>query len=218
MKLSKIHLLLPLSLALGLALVRCGGGTSKPPVVTPEPTDSGTPGVDAGEDAGEDAGVVPDAGEPDGGEPDAGEPDGGHEHDAGEPDAGEPDAGEVDAGEPDAGEPDAGDVDAGEPDAGIEIDAGVELPAIVYTTAGVVPNALTVDGGQAISIFNNDLVPHRFSSNPHPVHDDCPEINAAALNPGESATVTVGPGPKTCGFHDHFDPFNSALQGTLTVQ
>ena len=78
-------------------------------------------------------------------------------------------------------------------------------------------HTLTVGFGGKVTITNNDGKPHEFSSNPHPVHTDCPELNAPVLTTGQSFTATMASRAETCGFHDHLDPTNAAFQGTILV-
>jgi hypothetical protein len=58
-----------------------------------------------------------------------------------------------------------------------------------------------------------------MTSDPHPDHTDCPEINQVGLlSPGQSREtgnlVTV----RTCGFHDHDNPSAQSLTGQIIVQ
>jgi hypothetical protein len=66
---------------------------------------------------------------------------------------------------------------------------------------------------------NNDNHTHEMDSDPHPVHTDCPAINlVGALAAGTSrATGAMSPA-RSCGFHDHQDPSNTSVQGTIVVQ
>jgi hypothetical protein len=60
---------------------------------------------------------------------------------------------------------------------------------------------------------------HNDRRHPHPTHGDCPEIDQVAfLSPGQSKQTGNLNTARTCGFHDHTDAFNTALQGTITVQ
>ena len=94
---------------------------------------------------------------------------------------------------------------------------GASAGAIMMTASGVSPKTLTVGYGAKVTITNNDSAPHEFSSNPHPVHTDCPEINAPVLTMGQSFTATMAGRAETCGFHDHLNPTNAVFQGTILV-
>lgn len=94
---------------------------------------------------------------------------------------------------------------------------GASTATIALTSSGVSVHLLTVAPGAAVAFMNNDSAPHEIASDPHPVHTQCPELNGPVLQPGASFTATMANMPETCGFHDHLNPTNTALQGTITV-
>ena len=60
---------------------------------------------------------------------------------------------------------------------------------------------------------------HWMASDPHPTHEDCPELNTVGvLQPGERRTSGNLVTTRTCGFHDHDNPGTRSLQGTVTIQ
>jgi plastocyanin len=83
----------------------------------------------------------------------------------------------------------------------------------------VCPTSLTVPRGTRVTFINNDSRAHEMNSDPHPEHTDCPELNAVGhLEPGqqrESGNLNVA---RRCGFHDHINDQNRALQGSITIQ
>jgi plastocyanin len=91
---------------------------------------------------------------------------------------------------------------------------------ITISASGVVgPKELTVPPGTRVLFVNSHSGRHDMSSDPHPDHLDCPEINqVGVLNPNQSREtgnlVTV----RTCGFHDHDDPDNANLRGRIIVR
>jgi plastocyanin len=90
---------------------------------------------------------------------------------------------------------------------------------ITITAAGVSPTAIQIDAGSRVLFINNDSRSHNMTSDPHPEHDECPEINQVGfLSPGQSREtgnlVTV----RTCGFHDHDDPNTKSLQGSIVIK
>lgn len=103
------------------------------------------------------------------------------------------------------------------PTAPITGGTSASVGTITMTSAGVAPKTMTVGYGAKVTIMNNDSAPHEFASDPHPVHTDCPEINAPVLQSGMSFTATMASKVETCGFHDHLNPTNAAFQGTITV-
>jgi len=92
-------------------------------------------------------------------------------------------------------------------------------PTITITASGVTPKTLEVPLGSRVRFVNNDSRAHNMSSDPHPDHTDCPEINQAGfLQPGQSRDTGNLVQARTCGFHDHDNPNNTALRGTITIR
>lgn len=91
---------------------------------------------------------------------------------------------------------------------------------ITISNAGIVtPKELTVPPGTRVLFTNSDSRRHDMTSDPHPEHHDCVELNQVGLlNPGQAREsgnlVTV----RSCGFHDHDDPGNIGLQGRIVVR
>ena len=85
------------------------------------------------------------------------------------------------------------------------------------TSSGVSNHALTVAAGAQVKFVNNDSSPHQMTSDPHPTHGDCPELNGPTLQPGESFTATMTGSRSSCGFHDHLNPENAGFKGTITI-
>jgi plastocyanin len=85
--------------------------------------------------------------------------------------------------------------------------------------AGVVsPKQVEINVGQRVAFVNNDTSAHEIASNPHPVHTDCPPINdVGGLAPGTARLTGAFTVPRTCGFHDHGQPDNTSLQGTIII-
>jgi plastocyanin len=79
------------------------------------------------------------------------------------------------------------------------------------------PN-VTVAVGSRVTFTNNDSRVHDMNSDPHPEHTQCREINVGSLAPGQSRTSENLTTARRCGFHDHLQPDNPALLGSITVQ
>ena len=84
-------------------------------------------------------------------------------------------------------------------------------PSNPYTftlsSSGVSPKELTVPIGTRVAFVNHDARQHDMTSDPHPDHTDCPEINSVGvLNQNDSRETGNLVTPKTCGFHDHENP------------
>jgi len=83
----------------------------------------------------------------------------------------------------------------------------------------VSPSSLTVTAGSRVTFVNNHNRPHDMSSDPHPEHTDCPEINQVGfLQAGQTRTTGNLNTVRRCGFHDHNEPSNAALTGAIVVQ
>lgn len=92
-------------------------------------------------------------------------------------------------------------------------------PTIVITSAGVSPKTIQIAIGNRVLFINNDARSHNMYSDPHPEHTDCPEINQVGfLSPGERRETGNFVTPRSCGFHDHDNPDNNSLKGTITIQ
>jgi plastocyanin len=83
----------------------------------------------------------------------------------------------------------------------------------------VCPQAMTVTRGSQVTMINSDSRVHEMDSDPHPEHNDCPELNQIGfLNPGQSRLSGNLNIARKCGFHDHGNPDNTGLRGTITIQ
>jgi plastocyanin len=93
-------------------------------------------------------------------------------------------------------------------------------PTITISSSGAVtPKELTVSPGTRVLFTNNDSRRHDMTSDPHPEHSDCDEINQVGpLNAGQSRETGNLVAVRTCGFHDHDDPNNTNLQGRIVVR
>ena len=90
---------------------------------------------------------------------------------------------------------------------------------ITITASGVSPQSITVSPGSRVTFVNNDSRTHEMNSDPHPVHSDCPEINAVSfLAVGQSKQTDPLNTVRTCGYHDHNQPTTTSLQGTIRIQ
>jgi len=70
-----------------------------------------------------------------------------------------------------------------------------------------------------VRFVNNDFVAHEMTSDPHPTHTQCAEINSAGMVlAGQSRETAVFSAIKTCGFHDHIDSDNPKWSGTILVR
>ncbi len=100
---------------------------------------------------------------------------------------------------------------------------GGTLPTSATITIGAdgvaSPLTVTIARGGRITFTNNHSRSHDMSSDPHPEHTDCSELNQVGfLTPGQSRTSGNLNTARTCGFHDHNEPSNNSLKGRITIQ
>ena len=97
--------------------------------------------------------------------------------------------------------------------------SGVSTATLTIAAGGAIsPQAVTINRGDRVTFVNNDTEPHTMSSNPHPVHTDCPALNVGTLGPGQQRDSGTLNTARVCGFHDHDHPDTVGLQGTVTIQ
>lgn len=95
----------------------------------------------------------------------------------------------------------------------------VETNTITITSAGATPKNVQVALGQRVRFVNNDNRPHNMTSDPHPDHNDCPDLNQVGfLSPGQSRETGNLVEARTCGFHDHDEPNNNSLKGSIVIR
>ena len=90
---------------------------------------------------------------------------------------------------------------------------------IVILNNAACVQSLTVARGTRVTFMTSDSRAHEMTSDPHPDHTDCPELNQVGrLEPGqqrESGNLNIA---RRCGFHDHINENNAALKGSITIQ
>jgi plastocyanin len=95
----------------------------------------------------------------------------------------------------------------------------VSSNTITITSAGVSPKNVQVSVGSRVLFMNNDTRSHNMTSDPHPSHDDCLELNQVGfLSPGQSRETGNLVTARTCGFHDHDDFSQQNLQGSIVIR
>ena len=96
---------------------------------------------------------------------------------------------------------------------------GTSGATITIANGRVTPNEVTINAGQSVTFTNNDGRVRNISSDPHPVHTDCPAINAVGnMNNGQTKLTNALTTARTCGFHDHDDPDNSNMKGRILIR
>lgn len=101
-------------------------------------------------------------------------------------------------------------------------DTGTPGPSgatITIQNNAVSPTSVSITVGQSVTFVNSDSRTHDMASDPHPTHTDCPAINAVgAIGTGQTKLTNALSRAATCGFHDHTDPTNANLHGSITVR
>jgi len=105
------------------------------------------------------------------------------------------------------------------PSTGATCTASSTSTTITISNNTVCPQNITVPRGSQVTFVNNDSITHEMFSDPHPEHDDCPEINAVGnIVPGQSRQTSNLVVARKCGFHDHILFQVKSLQGSITIQ
>ena len=96
----------------------------------------------------------------------------------------------------------------------------VTTTTITISGSVVSPKNIIVARGSQVTFINNDTQSHNMTSDPHPDHTDCPEINQVGfLSAGQQRqTGNMVTNRSVCGFHDHDLPNVAGLQGSITIQ
>ena len=90
---------------------------------------------------------------------------------------------------------------------------------ITITAQGAPPRNIQITAGSRVTFVNNDTRAHNMTSDPHPEHTTCPELNQVGLlTPGQTRESGNLNTVRTCGFHDHDNPGTTSLTGTITIR
>jgi hypothetical protein len=90
---------------------------------------------------------------------------------------------------------------------------------LVVMNNAICPQSITVTRGTQLTIINQDSRSHDMTSDPHPSHTDCPELNQIGfLNTNQTRQSGNLNTARTCGMHDHSDPDRASLKATITIQ
>src|SRR5512134_1762916 len=105
------------------------------------------------------------------------------------------------------------------PSSGGSGQGGPSGATITIGSNGVTPAQVTINVGQSVTFVNNSGGTPNISSDPHPVHTDCPAfLGVALIAPGQTKQTQAFTVARTCGFHDHDNPDNAAVRGSVIVR
>jgi hypothetical protein len=100
--------------------------------------------------------------------------------------------------------------------------SGGGTPAPSTLTLTISANGLSAGGevavGGTVTIVNSASSPHEMSSDPHPIHTDCPGLNFGSLQPGQQRTSQPLTSARTCGIHDHINPGTQSLIRSIVIR
>jgi hypothetical protein len=89
----------------------------------------------------------------------------------------------------------------------------------IGSNGSISPTSVTITRGGRVTIVNSHNQAHDMSSDPHPEHTQCTEINQIGfLTAGQSRTSGNFNTARTCTFHDHNLPESAGLKGTIVIQ
>jgi len=93
-------------------------------------------------------------------------------------------------------------------------------PTLTIDAAGVLsPKELVVSPGTRVIVVNRSARARQVSSDPHPEHTDCPEINQVGfLTPGTTRETGNLNTVRSCGIHDHDDPSNADMRARIVIR
>ena len=90
---------------------------------------------------------------------------------------------------------------------------------LVIQNNAICPQSISITRGTQLTILNQDSRSHDMTSDPHPAHTDCPELNQIGfLNTNQQRQSGNLNTARSCGMHDHSDPDRASLRATITIQ
>ena len=93
-----------------------------------------------------------------------------------------------------------------------------EAATINILNTGVTPKTVTVPVGSRVNFANQSSSNIEISSDPHPIHTDCPPLNIGALRPGQTGQTGALNVGRTCTYHDHGRDQDERWQGSIVIQ
>ena len=93
-----------------------------------------------------------------------------------------------------------------------------EAATINILGSGVTPRVVTVPVGSRVNFVNQSGNNIEVSSNPHPIHTECPALNIGVLSPGQTGQTGVFNTARTCSYHDHGRSEDERWQGSIVIQ
>ena len=96
---------------------------------------------------------------------------------------------------------------------------GLTATITIGADGRVTPSSVTLARGGRVEFVNSHNRNHEMNSDPHPEHSDCPDLNQVGfLQPGQRKQTGNLNVARTCTFHDHGEPSNAGLKGSVVIQ
>ena len=92
-----------------------------------------------------------------------------------------------------------------------------EAATITILATGTSPKSVTVPVGSRVNFVNQGTLNIEVSSDPHPVHTDCPALNVGVVRPGQTGQTGALNVARVCSYHDHGRPDDGRWQGTIVI-
>lgn len=93
-----------------------------------------------------------------------------------------------------------------------------EAATINILSSGVSPKVVTVPVGSRVNFSNQSSNNVEVTSDPHPIHTDCPGLNVGVVQPGRTGQTGVLNAARTCSYHDHGRSEDARWQGSIVIQ
>ena len=92
-----------------------------------------------------------------------------------------------------------------------------EAATITILNTGTTPKSVTVPVGSRVNFDNQSGNNIEISSDPHPIHTDCPALNLGAMRNGQVGQTGALNVARTCSYHDHGRPDDVRWQGSIVI-
>ncbi len=92
-----------------------------------------------------------------------------------------------------------------------------EAATINILASGTTPKVVTVPLGSRVNFSNQSSLAVEMSSDPHPIHTDCPALNIGAIRPGQTGQTGALNTARTCSYHDHGRPGDARWEGSIVI-
>jgi hypothetical protein len=89
---------------------------------------------------------------------------------------------------------------------------------ITILPGGTTPKTVTVPVGSRVNFDNQSGGAIEISSDPHPIHTECPALNIGGQRPGQVSQTGALTTARTCRYHDHGRPEDDRWQGAIVIQ